>query len=327
MSPRSFRPHAARQVAIRRRASSRFVELRFQIISAITMSDHTSHDEFTTQAKRLLRYRVPLVLGLLINCALIVRVPLSQMRGAPSPETGRTGQVAPTLPANARQATSAHDPQLLHTELSRTMAVAKSPANVDTEQAAAAEFAPVAQGPELEFRTTTAIPFHDDPADFEPRPNDSQGPATRPSSANDFAWTSMALTTRLSPLADAWNRHVASFWHRQDLEEAAQVAEQPMVIEFPASKEAAEPAAHPPADLRRQLQIENPTNSGGTVKFLIDGRPCTLRPGESRSLPTETPHRIQFHRGGKFGNADIRLSEGHFKFQVSNQGWQLITAK
>jgi hypothetical protein len=291
------------------------------------MSDHTSHDEFTTQAKRLLRYRIPLVLGLLINCALIVRVPLSQMRGAPSPEDGQPRQVAPTLPVNGQQATNARDPQLLHTELSRTIGVTKSPTTSDARHPPAADLASVAQGPELDFRTTTSIPWQDDPADFEPQPSDSQVPAARPASANDFAWTSMALTTRLSPLTDAWHRHVASLWHRQNLEEAAQVTEQPLVIEIPARKGAAKPAAHAATDMRRQLTLENPTNSGGTVNFLIDGRPCKLRPGESRSLPTETPHRIQFHRGGEFGNADIRLSEGHFKFQVSNQGWQLITAK
>lgn len=72
-----------------------------------------------------------------------------------------------------------------------------------------------------------------------------------------------------------------------------------------------------------EIVVLNPSNSPAPISFLLDKALTTLKPGEFRILSTDTEHTVQFHRGGDFGNASVKLKAGEYAFSVGTQGWQL----
>jgi len=77
-----------------------------------------------------------------------------------------------------------------------------------------------------------------------------------------------------------------------------------------------------PVDDESRLVIENPRQTGGMIRFLVDGNLATLRPGESLTLQAGAT-RIQFHRGDDFENADVEISHGTYRFHPTKTGWTL----
>jgi hypothetical protein len=77
-----------------------------------------------------------------------------------------------------------------------------------------------------------------------------------------------------------------------------------------------------PADDESRLVIENPRETGGMVRFLVDGNVASLRPGESLTLRAGAT-RIQFHRGDDFENVDVEISHGTYQFSPTKTGWTL----
>lgn len=75
------------------------------------------------------------------------------------------------------------------------------------------------------------------------------------------------------------------------------------------------------------IRLVNPRDSGGEVSYQVDGAIFTLRPGEYQELPVGEEYRIEFHRGGDFGDASLGLREGAFEFGVGNRGWMLDAAQ
>jgi hypothetical protein len=75
-----------------------------------------------------------------------------------------------------------------------------------------------------------------------------------------------------------------------------------------------------------ELVLVNPVESGGTILYLVEGQAFSLAPGQSHRLPADRPWRVAFHRGDDFGDTEILLSTGEFKFAVGPQGWQLVPA-
>lgn len=72
-----------------------------------------------------------------------------------------------------------------------------------------------------------------------------------------------------------------------------------------------------------RVVLSNPLDSGGTVRFLVNGEARLLRPGDSRNLDLPGPWHIQFHHGGDFGNADYTIDQGTYAFEVTDRGWDL----
>lgn len=84
------------------------------------------------------------------------------------------------------------------------------------------------------------------------------------------------------------------------------------------------PAATQPYSLNDEprLILENPADSGGLVRYLVDGEIEALRPGESQQLRAGES-KIIFHRGGNFGTAVEVLREGRYQFRATQNGWTL----
>ena len=71
--------------------------------------------------------------------------------------------------------------------------------------------------------------------------------------------------------------------------------------------------------------MSNPAASGGAVQFVVNG--------EVLAAARREPHlqrlgslRVQFHRGGEFGYADLTMAAGAYAFKVTERGWDLQPA-
>jgi hypothetical protein len=82
----------------------------------------------------------------------------------------------------------------------------------------------------------------------------------------------------------------------------------------------APPAKAPPST---GLVLLNPREAGETVQFVLNGRICSLRPGEKYESDSREAWLIQFHRGGDFGNVQYNLSDGTYVFHATDNGWEL----
>lgn len=78
--------------------------------------------------------------------------------------------------------------------------------------------------------------------------------------------------------------------------------------------------ADPPA-----LVLANSSESPVPFHFVLDDQVMTLAPGETLRLPVSGPRKLQFHRGGEFGEAERELESGEFEFRVTRQGWRLLS--
>jgi hypothetical protein len=85
----------------------------------------------------------------------------------------------------------------------------------------------------------------------------------------------------------------------------------------------ANPALPEDTDLVEPLVLTNAADSHTTIRFLVNGQLQSLEPGASYRHAANDAPRIQFHRGGKFGNADHTLSAGNYAFRVNGRGWTL----
>jgi hypothetical protein len=86
------------------------------------------------------------------------------------------------------------------------------------------------------------------------------------------------------------------------------------------------PALDPPALDPPGLTIVNAAKHAIEVGFLVDNESIKLAPGQSRHFEGVQERRIEFHRGGDFGVAEMRLSQGEHRFTISSKGWQLRPA-
>lgn len=123
------------------------------------------------------------------------------------------------------------------------------------------------------------------------------------------------------PLADA----AAPVAIREDTEESTTESSPSDLAPSPLSQTETLPAATQlikPANDPSRLVIENPPETGGIVRFLVDGNVSALRPGESLTLRAGAT-RIQFHRGDDFDNVDVELSGGAYQFRPTKTGWIL----
>lgn len=81
-----------------------------------------------------------------------------------------------------------------------------------------------------------------------------------------------------------------------------------------------------PAKIPQGVTLVNPTQTRGTVHFLLNGQISSLTPGQSRKFEDGDAWAIEFHRGGEFGDAVFTLSQGVYSFKVTRNGWDLSPA-
>jgi hypothetical protein len=75
------------------------------------------------------------------------------------------------------------------------------------------------------------------------------------------------------------------------------------------------------------LEITNPPETNGPVHFVIEGEVQTLLPGETRQWTAFSQRLVEFHRGEDFGDARCTVDRGTWRFQVSEDGWELVAAE
>jgi len=78
--------------------------------------------------------------------------------------------------------------------------------------------------------------------------------------------------------------------------------------------------ALPPSE---PIRIVNPETSPGIVRFAVNGRVGALPPGESGEIPSGPKWVIEFDRGGQFGKARYALRSGTYRFDLTDNGWEL----
>jgi hypothetical protein len=72
-----------------------------------------------------------------------------------------------------------------------------------------------------------------------------------------------------------------------------------------------------------ELCVLYPPSDGSEIHYLVNGEDRVLRPGQSDRLTGRQSWKIQFHRGGEFGDAKYELSAGTYQFTAGPQGWEL----
>jgi hypothetical protein len=72
-----------------------------------------------------------------------------------------------------------------------------------------------------------------------------------------------------------------------------------------------------------QIQIMNDPSSGGSVRFLVDGREHSLQSGSSMTLSADRSHKVEFNSGGTAGDRAFTVSSGVYRFKVAKDGWML----
>jgi hypothetical protein len=77
---------------------------------------------------------------------------------------------------------------------------------------------------------------------------------------------------------------------------------------------------------KAKLVLVNASDSAGSVRFLVNDVLYELLPGETEQMGSGQSWRVQFHRGGGFGDADYTLTDGRYEFRVTEFGWRLTGA-
>ena len=250
------------------------------------MHEFMQGNELKTQAKRLLGFRFPLLLVLLINVVLLARVPSAADSAAP-------------------------DQPLSPEATDQTSAVTAEPA------AASSPDAHVLPQATNETAQTTAAPTG--PA------ADSNIPAVPDPSQPTFqlAWN----TWRQAAQQDLQRYSAAVGWTWRHARRAADNLRQQHAELLAAHRVRHTPLSSPArGDAPTRLTLANPLENSGLVQLLVNGEFCQLAPGMSQQFPAADHWRIQFHRGGEFGEVDRTVAPGSYEFTVSSAGWQLQAA-
>jgi hypothetical protein len=76
----------------------------------------------------------------------------------------------------------------------------------------------------------------------------------------------------------------------------------------------------------QRLVIQNPKGTNGPVHYLIDGSQHTLAAGGLEELTVTAPCVVEFDRGTGGATARYTLASGCYRFEVSDNGWELYSA-
>jgi len=73
----------------------------------------------------------------------------------------------------------------------------------------------------------------------------------------------------------------------------------------------------------KPIRIVNPEASPGVVRFAVNDQIGALPPGEFAEIPRGPKWVIEFDRGGQFGKARYVLRSGIYRFELTDNGWDL----
>lgn len=150
--------------------------------------------------------------------------------------------------------------------------------------------------------------------------------------ANDLGGT-LGLLAKVS--ANGWHAVVSGANRRADRESIRpeQDAAQPVAVttsqadnQQPARPQGGDADAAIEPTPNTGVVLLNPSTNGIEVQYLFNGQSHTLKPGEAHHIGSPTTCRVEFHRGGDYGNAALSLSQGTFQFTVTARGWDLSAA-
>ncbi len=276
--------------------------------------------ELRAEAKRLLRYRLPLILAVLVNLVFLVRAPIAGMRAETAPpqnvETTTSEPTGPTSPARTPRSSARVNATNRNTQVAPSAAAVTSVPN---------KLAPPNISPSLRSAGVSPFSFTSTWGTTGQRlfarwsvPLRQSAPAPAQvvlpqSNATPDTTTTSRSTATPEPLA-ATQAAPAPPANQSDLPKTLP-APQPA---FPPTVVASPPTA---------LTIRNARENEGPVSFLVNGRVCELQPGEAHEFAAGTSWIVQFHRGESFGNAEQTLGPGVFHFVVTDQGWDLEAAR
>ena len=68
----------------------------------------------------------------------------------------------------------------------------------------------------------------------------------------------------------------------------------------------------------------NPPESGGSVNYVLNGRPYTIRPGEAQPIDLDQTWTLELDRGLNNEIGRYTLTEGIHKFGVGRRGWEVV---
>ena len=72
------------------------------------------------------------------------------------------------------------------------------------------------------------------------------------------------------------------------------------------------------------IKIVNPSKSGATLTYTLDGHDFTIPPGYSQTFRADRAWVIQFSRGANLDQARYGLESGLYEFAHTNHGWELF---
>ena len=75
------------------------------------------------------------------------------------------------------------------------------------------------------------------------------------------------------------------------------------------------------------ISILNPADSGGDVKYALNGTAYSIKPGYSQSIQNDRTWTVEFGSGGSAGNVRYSLQTGTYKFKVTEAGWNLFKSQ
>ena len=72
------------------------------------------------------------------------------------------------------------------------------------------------------------------------------------------------------------------------------------------------------------ITLWNPIESGGDVRYSLNGQEYSIRPGQAQSFINDRVWTVSFGSGGANGDIRYTLNGGTFKFKVTEGGWNLL---
>ncbi len=79
-----------------------------------------------------------------------------------------------------------------------------------------------------------------------------------------------------------------------------------------------------PANTSDKIKIVNPADSGGEIRYSLNGLEYSIQQGYSQTLDNDRTWVITFGSGGSKGDVRYTLSPGNFKFKATESGWELL---
>jgi hypothetical protein len=305
------------------------------------MYEFIQSGELKAQAKRLLNFRIPLVLVIIINLVLIARIPtpgqaqakadlqrhrmaaanIADAEVARHDATPPPPDVPPPLPPEvATDAAAQHDQSYWPDHPQLAGGASSTGASTDTTHPLQPTYA------------SNRDPFDEQPG----TPNKATGNAD-PSQLTAAAVRPLAIACQKTTqqLAQRWQQAASGVLAQAQTNGEQMWANARWVA---AAVSSASSAAEPPAGHTdnspsrvtasfQGLEVRNPIENGKPVRLLVNERLCELHPGEAHEYAPAEQWRIQFHRGGEFEDVDQVIMPGHYHFVVTPRGWDLTPAR